>query len=88
MQYYICYRLYPTHLLVVRMVFHNPEERVLWAKDHVHLACRAVADELIRHGVSPDRLEVVAMSDSSPVYQEWMPSGEAGNRRAEVFIDY
>lgn len=49
---------------------------------------RAVADELIRRGVAPDKLVVVAMSASAPVYQEWMPSGEAGNRRAEVFIDF
>ena len=49
---------------------------------------RAVADELIRRGVSPDKLEIVAISDSSPAYREWMPSGEAGNRRAEVFVDY
>lgn len=48
---------------------------------------RAVADVLIRHGVAPDRIEVMAMSDSEPVYREWMPSGEAGNRRAEVFIN-
>ena len=47
---------------------------------------RAVADELIRRGVSPDKVEVIAMSDNAPVYQEWMPSGEAGNRRAEVYI--
>ncbi len=49
---------------------------------------RAVADELIRRGVAPDKLVVVAMSASEPVYREWMPSGEAGNRRAEVFIDF
>ena len=49
---------------------------------------RAVADELIRRGVSPDRLKITALSDSAPVYREWMPSGEAGNRRAEVFIDF
>ena len=49
---------------------------------------RAVADELIRHGVPPAKLEVIARSDSVSVYQEWMPSGEAGNRRAEVFIDF
>lgn len=47
---------------------------------------RAVADVLIRYGVAPDRIDVVSMSDGQPVYQEWMPSGEAGNRRAEVFI--
>ena len=49
---------------------------------------RAVADELIRHGVGPDKLKVVALSDSAPAYGEWMPSGEAGNRRAEIFIDF
>lgn len=48
---------------------------------------RAVADALIGHGIAPGRIEVVALSDSEPVYQEWMPSGEAGNRRAEVFIN-
>lgn len=48
-------------------------------------AC-AVADELIRSGVSPNRVEVVAMSANDPAFREWMPSGEAGNRRAEVFI--
>ena len=49
---------------------------------------RAVADELIRRGVPPAKLEVSARSDNVPVYQEWTPSGEAGNRRAEVFIDF
>ena len=49
---------------------------------------RAVADELIRRGVAPDKLKVVALSDSAPAYGEWMPSGEAGNRRAEVFIEF
>ena len=49
---------------------------------------RAVADELIRRGVPPAKLEVIARSDSVPVYQEWMPSGEAGNRRAEVYIEF
>lgn len=49
---------------------------------------RAVADELISHGVAPDKLVVVSRSDSDPAYYEWMPSGEAGNRRAEVFIEF
>ena len=66
----------------------SPERHELVNFDISFKRARAVADELIRHGVAPDRLEVVAMSDSSPAYQEWMPSGEAGNRRAEVFIDY
>ncbi len=49
---------------------------------------RAVADELIRHGVAADKVVVISRSDSEPAYHEWMPSGEAGNRRAEVFIDF
>jgi outer membrane protein OmpA-like peptidoglycan-associated protein len=49
---------------------------------------RAVADELISHGVAADKVVVISRSDSEPVYHEWMPSGEAGNRRAEVFIDF
>lgn len=49
---------------------------------------RAVADELIRRGVAADKVVVISRSDSEPAYHEWMPSGEAGNRRAEVFIDF
>ncbi len=49
---------------------------------------RAVADELISHGVAADKVVVISRSDSEPAYHEWMPSGEAGNRRAEVFIDF
>ena len=47
-----------------------------------------VADELIRLGVPAQVLYIGAVSDTEPVYFEWMPSGEAGNRRAEVFIDF
>ena len=35
-----------------------------------------------------DDISVSARSDSEPLYYEVMPTGEAGNRRAEVFIDY
>jgi len=31
---------------------------------------------------------VGAVADNEPVYYEVMPSGEAGNRRAEIYIDY
>ena len=48
----------------------------------------AVARELTRQGLGGNSLIVVARSDSDPVYYEVMPSGEAGNRRAEVFLDY
>lgn len=48
----------------------------------------AVARELTRQGLGGDSVIVVARSDTDPVYYEVMPSGEAGNRRAEVFLDY
>ncbi len=48
----------------------------------------AVAKELIRIGARPGSLFVGAVSSQYPRYHEYMPSGEAGNRRAEIFIDF
>jgi outer membrane protein OmpA-like peptidoglycan-associated protein len=45
-----------------------------------------IASELIRLGVPASQIRVVAMSDVKPLYFEFMPSGEAGNRRAEIYI--
>jgi len=47
----------------------------------------AVARELIRLGVKKRELVVDAMSDAQPVYFEFMPTGEAGNRRAEIYLE-
>jgi len=47
-----------------------------------------VAQELLRLGLTGDRLFVGGVSDTQPLYQEVMPSGEAGNRRTEIFVDY
>jgi flagellar motor protein MotB len=46
----------------------------------------AVAQALIRAGVSSERVTVEAVADDQPVYSEAMPTGEAGNRRAEIFF--
>ena len=46
----------------------------------------SVADALVRLGVDRSLLRTVARSDSDPVYHEFMPTGEAGNRRVEVFL--
>jgi outer membrane protein OmpA-like peptidoglycan-associated protein len=46
----------------------------------------AVAKEIIREGVPASKVLVEAVGDSQPVYYESMPQGEAGNRRAEIFI--
>ncbi len=47
----------------------------------------AVTRELIRLGVRRDRIRIGAKSDHDPVYYEFMPAGEAGNRRTDVFIE-
>jgi len=47
----------------------------------------AVASALVRLGLPKDAIVVGAASDSEPVYREVMPTGEAGNRRAEIYID-
>jgi len=46
----------------------------------------AVAQALIRAGVPADKVIVEAVGDSQPIYYESMPQGEAGNRRAEIFV--
>lgn len=48
----------------------------------------AVAKELMRLGVKANSLYVGAVSDSQPKYMEYMPTGEAGNRRTEIYIDF
>lgn len=37
-------------------------------------------------GLKGETLEVQAVSDSTPLYMEVMPSGEAGNRRVEIYL--
>ncbi len=49
---------------------------------------RSVAEQLMRLGVPPNAVQIAAKSDSDPIYSEWMPSGEAGNRRVEVYLDF
>ncbi|MEY4708729.1 MAG: putative lipoprotein YiaD [Pseudomonadota bacterium] len=46
----------------------------------------AVAQALIRAGVPANKVIVEAVGDSQPIYYESMPQGEAGNRRAEIFV--
>ena len=45
-----------------------------------------IAGELIRLGVNKKDIHIAAVSDAEPVYYEIMPSGEAGNRRTEVYL--
>ena len=45
-----------------------------------------VAKELQSLGVPKELITIAAASDSQPLYYEIMPSGEAGNRRAEIYL--
>jgi outer membrane protein OmpA-like peptidoglycan-associated protein len=45
-----------------------------------------VASQLIAMGVDPQKVKVEAFADDSQLYSETMPTGEAGNRRAEIYF--
>ncbi len=47
----------------------------------------SIAKQLVRLGASKRQILVGAVSDTQPKFYEVMPSGEAGNRRAEIYID-
>jgi len=45
-----------------------------------------VASQLIAMGVAQEKVMVEAVADENPRYSETMPTGEAGNRRAEIYF--
>lgn len=45
-----------------------------------------VADTLVSMGVPRGRIKVEGRGDRDPVYHEFMSTGEAGNRRTEIFL--
>ena len=47
-----------------------------------------VSMELTRLGVPAEAMMVMARSDNEPLSYEYMPAGEAENRRADVYIEY
>lgn len=49
---------------------------------------QAVASELMRHGVAPNSIVLEARGGEDPVYYEWMPAGEAENRRADIYLGF
>ena len=48
----------------------------------------AVAARLVALGVAKDKVRAEARGDAQPVYHEFMPTGEASNRRTEIFLEY
>ncbi|MCG8545365.1 MAG: OmpA family protein [Alphaproteobacteria bacterium] len=49
---------------------------------------KSVASELQRLGIPGNRIQVSAEGDRSPIYSEASPTGAAGNRRTEIYLDY
>jgi outer membrane protein OmpA-like peptidoglycan-associated protein len=47
-----------------------------------------VARELVRLGVPAGKLTIGAKSDQERVFYEFMPAGETGNQRTEIYIEY
>jgi flagellar motor protein MotB len=45
----------------------------------------AVTGELLNQGVAAEHLKMEALADRDPIYYEYMPLGEAGNQRVEIF---
>lgn len=79
---------------VVRVVGHasgiasNEDARARLANFGVSMdRATAVANELIRQGVAATQVIVEAKGASEPAFYETAPNGEAGNRRAEIFIE-
>ncbi len=47
----------------------------------------SVAAELIALGAARDQVRAEARSDKQPIYHEFMSTGQAGNRRVEIFLE-
>jgi len=89
-------RLHREYGGIVRVVGHaSSRTSVLPPEEHrmVNLnvsfdRAEQVAQVLNRYGVGAESLVVEGVADSQPIYAEFMPTGEAGNRRAEVYLEF
>lgn len=81
---------------VIRVVGHassrtvnmDPVRHKLVNYDVSSARAETVAKTLAELGAGTTDVVVVSKSDTDPVYYEFMPSGEAGNRRTEVYLDF
>jgi len=65
----------------------TPDEHQLANFDMSLARAEAVQEALLSLGVESDVVQAEAVGDAEPVYHEFMPSGEAGNRRVEIFLE-
>ncbi len=47
----------------------------------------AVGGALLQMGVPGADVAISAVGGQAPIFYEFMPTGEAGNRRVEIFLD-
>jgi outer membrane protein OmpA-like peptidoglycan-associated protein len=47
----------------------------------------AVAAGLVAAGAARNEVRAEAKGDAQPIFHEFMPTGEAGNRRTEIFLE-
>ncbi|MFZ5789086.1 MAG: OmpA family protein [Pseudomonadota bacterium] len=58
------------------------------ANDKISFArAEAVARALIAYGVKPAAIQTTGVGARQPIYYEVAPTGEAGNRRAEIYLE-
>ena len=65
----------------------TPDEHQIANFDMSLVRAEAVQAELLALGVAVEAMTAEALGDAEPVYHEFMPSGEAGNRRVEIFLE-
>lgn len=71
-----------------RTVNMDPVRHKLVNYDISSARAETVAKTLAEFGAKANGVVVVAKSDTDPLYYEFMPSGEAGNRRTEIYLDF
>ena len=89
-------KLHQTYGGIIRVIGHSSARTGTLPQDEHEVAnltmslerASAVAEVLLAAGVPATALVTESRSDAEPVYHEFMPTGEAGNRRAEVFLEY
>jgi flagellar motor protein MotB len=65
----------------------TPDEHQIANFDMSMARAESVMEELVALGVPAQAVQAEAVGDAEPVYHEFMPSGEAGNRRVEIFLE-
>lgn len=65
----------------------TPDEHQVANFDMSMARAESVTEELVALGVPAEAVQTEAVGDAEPVYHEFMPSGEAGNRRVEIFLE-